>query len=45
MPRPDAVNAGGDDGYRNRLWKVELGKLAVRVSLAVARINGGRASL
>ena len=38
---PDAArllvtaDAGGSNGYRSRLWKVELGKLATETGLAI----------
>jgi hypothetical protein len=31
------ADAGGSNGYRNRLWKVELAKLAASVVLRVER--------
>ena len=30
-----AADAGGSNDYRNRLWKVELGRLATEVGLTI----------
>ena len=29
------ANAGGSNGYRNKLWKVELARLAAETGLAI----------